>query len=1517
MQVFKGLPKAQGLYDPRHEHDACGTGFVVNIKGERSHDIVRKGLQVLDNLTHRGACGCDPLTGDGAGILIQIPHDFLVRETAKLGFSLPSPGEYAVGMIFMPLDASKREVCVDIVERVVREEGQRLLGWRTVPLDTTQCGDIAREGLPFIVQVFIGRGDGIADQETFERKLYVIRKRVFNEGAKLSLDESELFYVCSLSSSTIVYKGQLISHQIPRFFPDLLDEGVTSALAMVHQRFSTNTFPSWDRAHPYRFLSHNGEINTLRGNINWMHAREKQFASELFGEDIKKVLPIIEENGSDSAMFDNCLELLVRTGRSLAHAVLMMIPEAWQNDTLMDPAKKAFYQFHSCMMEPWDGPASITFTDGRRIGAVLDRNGLRPSRYYVTKDGLVVMASEAGVLDLPPESIELKGRLQPGKIFFIDTVEGRIVQDEEIKQGFAARHPYGKWLDEHLVALETLPEPPSAPPVNGYEPLDLLKQQQAFGYTLEELKMILAPMAANGQEPVGSMGTDTPLAALSDKSPLLFQYFKQLFAQVTNPPVDSIREEMIMSAETTIGAEQNLFEETPLHCRQLKLKNPILTNAQLEKIKRLARPGLRTITLPTLFRVAGGETALREALDQLCRDASKALADGYTIIVLSDRGVNAEWAPIPSLLATGAVHHHLIREGTRTKCGLVVESGEPREVMHFCLLVGYGAGAINPYLAYATMAGMIHDDRLKDVTEEAAVEHFIKALGKSLVKVASKMGISTIQSYRGAQIFEAIGLSREVIDKYFTWTASRVGGVGLDVIARESANRHRSAFVADPNLDGELDAGGQYQWRRRGEFHMYNPNTIAKLQHAVRSGNYRLFKEYTRLVDDHSRNLATLRGLLKFKPDRQPVPIEEVEPATEIVKRFKTGAMSFGSIGKEAHENLAIAMNRIGGKSNTGEGGEDPARFERDPNGDWRRSAIKQVASGRFGVTSWYLVNADELQIKMAQGAKPGEGGQLPGHKVDDFIAKIRYSTPGVGLISPPPHHDIYSIEDLAQLIHDLKNSNDRARISVKLVAEVGVGTVAAGVAKAKADVVLISGYDGGTGASPLTSIKHAGVPWELGLAETQQILVMNNLRGRIHVETDGQLKSGRDVTIAALLGAEEFGFASAALVASGCIMMRVCHLNTCPVGIATQDPELRKKFEGKPEHVVNLMMFLAEEMREYMAQLGFRTVAEMVGHVECLDANEAIKHWKARHIDLSAILTKPAVPADWPLHCVEKQDHGIEKALDQQLKELCAEALDQRKPVEVHLPIRNVNRTFATILSSEVSRRHGERGLPPYTIQVHLTGSAGQSFGAWLAPGVALYLEGDANDYCGKGLSGGFMAVRPPRAASFKAEENIVIGNVALYGATGGEAFFRGIAGERFAVRNSGATAVVEGVGDHGCEYMTRGLVLVLGPTGRNFAAGMSGGVAYVLDSDSSFAGKCNMGMVELHKLDDPAEIKEIHTLISRHHQYTESAVARRILDHWDDHVAKLVKVMPTEYRRILAGQLDMKSDMAKLAAV
>ena len=1515
-------PEAQGLYHPSHEHDACGMGFVVNLDGRKTHEIVQKGIQILINLTHRGACGCDPDTGDGAGVLIQIPHEFFARECAKLGFTLPDPGYYGVGMMFLPVESAQRLLCEGIVERIAREEGLTVLGWRDTPLHGDAIGRQARATQPYIEQIFLQKGDGPdgqpMSQDDFERKLYVVRRRADIEIAASEFDDKGFFYVPSMSSRVIIYKGLLLAPQISDFYTELADPLTRSSLCMVHQRFSTNTFPSWDRAHPYRFMSHNGEINTLRGNINWMHARERLFSSPLFGDDIKKLLPIVEPNGSDSANFDNCLELLVRTGRSLPHAVMMMIPEAWQNDTQMSASKRAFYQFHSCLMEPWDGPASIAFTDGIRIGAVLDRNGLRPSRYTVTKDGLVVMASETGVLDIAPENVALKGRLQPGRMFLVDTALGRIVQDDEIKESMAARQPYRDWLAQSLVSLESLPEVKNAPPIDGFEDGDLLQQQQSFGYTIEDLKMILAPMATNGQEPVGSMGTDTPLAVLSNRPQPLYNYFKQLFAQVTNPPIDPIREELVTSTETTIGAEQNLFEESALHCRQLRLPQPILTNEELERIKRLAIDGLRTITLSTLYRVEDGEAALRAALDTLCRDASAAIESGYTIIVLSDRGVNAKHAAIPALLATGAVHHHLIRAGTRTRVGLVVESGEPREAMHFCLLIGYGAGAVNPYLAFATMAGMIRDGRLRDIDQETAVHNFVKAVGKSVTKVASKMGISTTQSYRGAQIFEAIGLSKDVIDQYFSWTASRVGGIGLDAIAKETAERHNHAYKVALNLDGELDVGGQYQWRRRGEFHMYNPNTIAKLQHSVRAGNYRLFKDYTKSVDDQGRALATLRSLLKFKSDRQPVPLEEVEPASEIVKRFKTGAMSCGSIGKEAHENLAIAMNRIGGKSNTGEGGEDPARFVRDANGDWRRSAIKQVASARFGVTSHYLVNADELQIKMAQGAKPGEGGQLPGHKVDDFIAKIRYSTPGVGLISPPPHHDIYSIEDLAQLIHDLKNSNNRARISVKLVAEVGVGTIAAGVAKAKADVVLISGYDGGTGASPLQSIKHAGIPWELGLAETQQVLVMNSLRGRIRVETDGQLKTGRDVAIAALLGAEEFGFASAALVASGCIMMRVCHLNTCPVGIATQDPQLRAKFEGKPEHVVNFMMFIADELREYMAQLGFRTLAEMVGHVECLDSNEAIQHWKARNIDLSNILRRPDVPADEPLHCVENQDHGLDKALDNQIIELAKDALEHRQPIEMNLPIRNVNRTVGTMLSAEVSRRFHAEGLPPYTIQVRLKGSAGQSFGAWLAPGIALYLEGDANDYCGKGLSGGFISVRPPRTATFKAEENIIIGNVALYGATGGEAFFRGVAGERFAVRNSGAHAVVEGVGDHGCEYMTRGLVVVLGKTGRNFAAGMSGGVAYVLDEDGTFANRCNTGMVELGPISDADELKQLHTLVVRHHQYTESAVAQRLLANWSDYSVKFVRILPTEYRMVLERQhLNMNSDLARLAAV
>jgi len=1502
--------KRQGLYDPFFEHDACGVGFVANIDGTRSHAIIEQGLTVLRNLTHRGACGCDPETGDGAGILMQVPDAFLRKVCAPLDIELPAAGEYGVGLVFLPRDVHERNHCERAFAKIIREEGLKLLGWRTVPVDDSKCGRMARRNLPEIRQVFIGRGAKTADQAALERKLYVVRKRIERQIRESSLNDREYFYLPSLSSRTLLYKGLLLPEQIPAFYVDLVDPDLTSALALVHQRFSTNTLPSWDRAHPYRFIAHNGEINTVRGNMNWMRARESQFASPLFGDDIRKILPIIEPNGSDSAMFDNALELLTHTGRSLPHAVMMMIPEAWQQHETMSDAKKAFYEYHSSLMEPWDGPASIAFTDGTVIGAILDRNGLRPSRYVVTKDGFVVMASEVGVLDIAPENVLHKDRLQPGRMFLVDTAQGRIIADEEIKEGMAARQPYRTWLDQHLVRQAQLPPVDAA-----VEPEDdLLTRQQCFGFTLEDLRILMAPMAINGQEAVGSMGTDTPLAVLSNKPQPLFNYFKQLFAQVTNPPIDPIREDLVMSAVTTIGPERNLFEETPEHCRQLRLESPILTNAQMAQLKAIADPTLRATTLPIRYRVRDGGAGLRKALDALCAAAARAVVDGAGILVLSDRDIDEEHAPIPSLLAVGAVHHHLIREGLRTRCGLALESGEPREVMHFALLVGYGCAAINPYLAFETLVDMIRSKVLKNVAEDEAIEHFVKAVTKGLLKVASKMGLSTIQSYRGAQIFEAIGLSSELVERYFTWTPSRIEGIGLDVIAEEAAARHHHAFAISPALDGDLDVGGQYQWRRRGEFHAYNPESIAKLQHAVRKGSYAMFKDYTRLVDDNSREISALRGLLRFRPSKA-IPIEQVEPASEIVKRFKTGAMSLGSISREAHENLAIAMNRIGGKSNTGEGGEDPVRFTPDANGDLRRSAIKQVASGRFGVTSYYLVNSDELQIKMAQGAKPGEGGQLPGHKIDEYIAKIRYSTPGVGLISPPPHHDIYSIEDLAQLIHDLKNSNNRARVSVKLVAEVGVGTVAAGVSKAKADVVLISGYDGGTGASPLTSIKHAGIPWELGLAETQQVLVMNDLRGRIRVETDGQLKTGRDVIIATLLGAEEYGFASAALVAQGCIMMRVCHLNTCPVGIATQDPKLRKKFEGKPEHVVNFMMFIAEEVREYMAQLGFRTIDEMVGRVDRLDARDAVEHWKARGIDLTQVLHRPEVPADIATHCVTTQDHGLEGALDNRLMELAQPALTEGTAVEIALPIRNINRTVCTMLSAEVSRRWGEHGLPAGTIRLAFTGSAGQSFGAFMAGGLDVHLEGDANDYFGKGMSAGRMVVVPPAAATFVPEENIIVGNVSLYGATGGEVFLRGMAGERFAVRNSGATAVVEGVGDHGCEYMTKGLVVVLGKTGRNFAAGMSGGVAYVLDEDGDFSVRCNKGQVDLDPLDE-RDAEQLKELIHRHYQLTQSAVASRLLSGWQEYVGRFVKVMPTEYRQILA-KAHLDSEAAKLASI
>jgi glutamate synthase (ferredoxin) len=1494
-----GLPPKQGLYDPQFEHEACGVGFVVNVKGRKSHEIIRQALTVLLNLDHRGACGCEANTGDGAGILMQMPHAFLKKVGAACGINLPAEGQYGAGVVFLPPEARERKECEQIFGKIVAEEGQHVIGWRDLPTNNSTLGATAKASEPFMRQVFIQRNSKLADDMAFERKLYVIRKRATNEIRRAGFPGSEYWYVSSLSHKTLVYKGMLNTVQVEEYFLDLADPAMESALALVHSRFSTNTFPSWERGHPYRYLAHNGEINTLRGNINWMRARQAMFESGLFGEDIKKILPIINTNGSDSAMFDNCLEMLVMAGRSLPHAVMMMIPEPWANHESMSDEKKAFYEYHSCLMEPWDGPASIAFTDGKKIGAVLDRNGLRPSRYYVTKDDLVIMASEVGVLDIPPERILQKGRLQPGRMFLVDTEEGRIVADEEIKQKISTGHPYRQWLNQYMVELADVPDAPHLP-----EPSHetVLRRQQAFGYTFEDLRIVMSPMAKDGVEAVGSMGTDTPLAVLSDKPQPLYNYFKQLFAQVTNPPIDCIREEIVTSAETTIGSERNLLKPEPESCRLVELKSPILTNEELAKLRHINLPGLKSVSLPILFKIAEGEAGLEAAMERLYSRASKAIADGANIIILSDRGVDRENAPIPALLAVSGLHHHLIREGTRTRVGLVIETGEPREVHHFSLLIGYGAGAINPYLAFETLDDMIRQGLLKDIKHKDACKNYAKAAVKGVVKVISKMGISTIQSYRGAQIFEAVGLKQSVIDKFFTWTPSRVEGVGLDVIAREVQIRHQHAFP-DRQVNGHtLDVGGQYQWRADGEVHLFSPQTIHKLQQACRTANFKVFEEYSALVNEQSKKHCTLRGLLDLKFAPTPIPIEEVEPVEVILKRFKSGAMSYGSISKEAHEALAIAMNRIGGKSNTGEGGEDPARYVLDPNGDSRNSAIKQVASGRFGVTSLYLVNARELQIKMAQGAKPGEGGQLPGGKVYPWIAKVRYATPGVGLISPPPHHDIYSIEDLKELIHDLKNANHHARISVKLVAEVGVGTVAAGVAKAHADVVLISGYDGGTGASPQTSIKHAGIPWELGLAETHQTLVLNNLRSRIAVETDGQLKTGRDVVIAALLGAEEFGFATAPLVTLGCIMMRVCHLNTCPVGVATQDPQLRKNFTGDPAHAVNFMKFIAQEVRELMAQLGFRTVNEMVGRVDRLESRQAVEHWKARGLDFSNVLYQPKVGDDVGRYCQIPQDHGLDQALDNTtLLKLCAPALERREKVVAELPIRNINRVVGTILGSEITRRHGVAGLPEDTVRLNFKGSAGQSFGAFVPKGVTLTLEGDANDYIGKGLSGGKIIVYPPRGSTFVPSENIIVGNVAFYGATDGEAYISGMAGERFCVRNSGISAVVESVGDHGCEYMTGGRVVVLGPAGRNFAAGMSGGIAYVLDETGDFATRCNKQMVGLERLEDSAEIEEICGMVQRHAEYTRSERAAKLLAKWGEIVPKFVKVMPKDYKRML----------------
>ena len=1505
----------QGLYDPSFEHDACGVGLVADIKGRRSHTIVAQGLEVLINLGHRGACGADPETGDGAGILIQMPHEFFEARCGDAGIALPGPGSYGVGMTFLPQDAEQRRTCEQTVERVVRQEGQAFLGWRDVPVSPDAIGTLAAEVMPVIRQFFVGRSEEAADQTRFELRLYVIRKQIEKAVSASGISQAGEFYISSLSSTKTVYKGLIMAHQLEHFYHDLVDPSLVTSFALIHSRFSTNTLGSWKLAHPYRFVIHNGEINTLRGNINWMTAREAMFSSPLLGDDVGKLTPVVTPGQSDTATLDNAVELLLATGRTLPHVMMMLIPEAWGDHLPMDQAKKDFYEYHSSLMEPWDGPALIIGTDGTKVCAVLDRNGLRPCRYLVTTDDLLVMASETGVLDVPPEKVRYKERIYPGRMFLLDTEQQSIVGDEEIKSQLSAQRPYGAWLAGNRVALDDLPEPAR---VHGPDSPTLPERQAAFGYTLEDIQLIMEPMAITGAEPVGSMGNDAPLAVLSDQSPLVFGYFKQLFAQVSNPPLDAIREELVTSLESTVGSERNLFDETPEHARQLRLKSPVLTNLELEKVRHMDRLGIRARTLSTLFRPEDGPGTLRGAMDRLCAEASRAVAGGCSILVLSDRGVDRDHAPIPSLLATSGVHHHLIREGSRTRVGLVVESGEPREVAHFALLIGYGAGAVNPYLAFETLDGMCEQaDLLTPVEYKTAEKNYIKAINKGILKVMSKMGISTLQSYRGAQIFEAVGLNQDLVDRYFSWTPSRVGGVGLEDLESECKTRHAFAYL-DFRVPGNLRLrpGGQYQWRRDGEYHMWNPETIATLQDSARSNSFETYRAFAESVDNENRRLCTIRGLVDFKKSATPVPIEEVEPTKEIVKRFATGAVSLGSISREAHETLGIAMNRIQARSNTGEGGEDFHRYTPDPNGDSRNSAIKQVASGRFGVTANYLANARDLQIKMAQGSKPGEGGQLPGHKVDEYIGWVRSSMPGVELISPPPHHDIYSIEDLAQLIHDLKNGNPTARIHVKLVAEAGVGTIAAGVSKGHGDVVLISGDGGGTGASPESSIKHAGLPWELGVAETQQVLVMNDLRGRIVVQTDGGIKTGRDVAVACLLGAEEFGMATAPLITLGCIMLRKCHLNTCSVGIATQDPELRQRFDGKPEYVINYFFFVAEHMRTLMAELGFRTVNEMVGRVDMLDARQAIDHWKTRGLDFTALFHKPEVPDGIATYCREEQDHGLWKALDHKLIEESAQAIESKTPVHLKLPISNSNRTVGTMLSYQIAKRYGEEGLPDSTVRIDFTGSAGQSFAAFLTKGITMNVEGDANDYFCKGLSGGTVVIRPPAESTFVPEENILVGNVVLYGATRGKAFIRGVAGERFAVRNSGAEAVVEGVGDHGCEYMTGGRVVVLGPTGRNFAAGMSGGEAYVLDEGGLFRDLCNTAMVGLEDVTEPADIDALRRMIGDHYRLTGSANAERVLADWDGYLPRFVKVMPNDYKRVLLERARRRQDAAVSAS-
>ena len=1539
---YNAVPDQQGLYDPRNEHDACGVGFIAHIKGQKSHDIVCKGLEILRNITHRGAVGADPLAGDGAGILVQIPDAFLREECGMLGIALPGFGSYGVGMVFLPRNPEHRATCEKIVEDYIAAEGQILLGWRDVPVDNEGLGESVKSIEPVIRQVFVGCSSHCADQTAFERKLFVIRKQIDNKIRDLNLAEGKMFYIPSFSSRTLVYKGMLLADQVGVFYKDLQDERLVSALALVHQRFSTNTFPTWDLAHPFRMIAHNGEINTLRGNINWMAARRHSMASALLGEDVNKIWPLIGEGKSDSACFDNALELLVMGGYSLVHAMMLLIPEAWAGNPLMDEKRRAFYEYHSALMEPWDGPAAVAFTDGRQIGATLDRNGLRPARYLITDDDYVVMASEMGVLTIPENKIVKKWRLQPGKMFLIDTEQGRIIDDAEIKAELANKAPYQQWLNETQIQLEKLPPEVAAMPPDSQT---LLDRQQAFGYTQEDLKFFLKPMALSGQEPVGSMGTDAALAVLSGRPRLLYDYFKQAFAQVTNPAIDPIREELVMSLVSHIGPRPNLLglNHGGNH-KRLEVHQPILTNKDLEKIRRIeARTGgaFKTCTLSFCYPADAGASGMESALKSLCAQAEKAVHEGNNILVLSDRDMDADHIAIPALLATSAAHYHLIRTGLRTKVGLVIETGEAREVHHFALLAGYGAEAINHYLAFDTLSDL-RGTLPEKIPEDEVHKRYIKAIGKALLKIMSKMGISTYQSYCGAQVFNAIGLSDAFLNEYFIGTSCTTDGSGLGEIAEETVRRHRLAYSNAPVYRNALDVGGEYAFRVRGEDHVWTPETISKLQHATRTNNWDTYLDYTQSINQQNERLLTLRGLLDFKYDREAVPLDEVEPAKEIVKRFATGAMSFGSISFEAHTTLAIAMNRIGGKSNTGEGGELVERFKPLPNGDSMRSAIKQVASGRFGVTAEYLVNADDIQIKISQGAKPGEGGQLPGHKVDAVIAKVRHSTPGVGLISPPPHHDIYSIEDLKQLIHDLKNVNPEARISVKLVAEVGVGTVAAGVAKAHADHVTIAGYDGGTGASPITSIKHAGLPWEIGLAETHQTLVLNKLRGRICVQADGGMRTGRDVVMAALLGADEMGFATAPLIVTGCIMMRKCHLNTCPVGVATQDPELRKRFTGQPEHVVNFFFFIAEEVRQLMAKLGYRKFEEMIGQSDRLDMRKAVAHWKASKIDLSRLLYKPAAGQGVAISNSEAQDHGLDKALDRQLIDMARPALEDGKPVSIDIGVRNFNRTVGAMLSGEVAKRYGHAGLPEDTIYVRMKGTAGQSFGTFLAAGVTLDLEGEANDYVGKGLSGGRIVIYPPAESPIVPEENIIVGNTVLYGAISGECYFRGVAGERFAVRNSGAIAVVEGVGDHGCEYMTGGVVVVLGGTGRNFAAGMSGGVAYVLDETGDFDRRCNLSMVELEPI--PAEdaalealdhqggdlethglvdimhdmtnhdAQRLRALIERHRRYTGSAKAKRILDNWAAYLPRFVKVMPVDYKQALEKMRKVKEQQAEV---